>query len=359
MGLTSGFLQRSSAFNSGSFPPAARSSGSGFSVPVGEGVAGRVFQTGEICVCDDGQRTRGDGSRYAGRAYVCAPLLLARADSAGGTPIGVLNVTERNQGGAYGPLELECIDMVCNVAASAINDLLTRRARDEARDSVVFALAALAEHRDAETGRHLERVTRFSMILAEDLRRTAEHRDRIDDAFLRNLLRAVPLHDIGKVAVPDHILLKQGKLTPEEMAVMRTHVQVGAETIQRVCDRTPGVDFLQMALEVTAGHHEWYDGRGYPAGARGDDIPLAARIVALADVYDALTTRRAYKPAYAHDQAAAIIIKAAGTQFDPAVVNAFLRQEREFIRLAADLADGGDVHHRPAVCLGRLVPRSE
>jgi len=253
--------------------------------------------------------------------------------------VGVLNIAGRNVGEMFAPLELECIDMICNIAASAINALMTRQARDQARDSVVVALAKLAEHRDSETGRHIERVTRFSRLLAEDLDRRALSKDEIDAEFLRDLERAVPLHDIGKVAIPDNILLKPGKLTAEEMAVMRSHVHVGAQTIQSVLERAPGVKFLEMALDVTSGHHEWYDGGGYPARLSGDAIPLAARITSLADVYDALTTRRVYKPAFRHDKALSIIVDASGTQFDPVVVDAFLRREKEFAQLAAELAD--------------------
>jgi putative two-component system response regulator len=141
------------------------------------------------------------------------------------------------------------------------------------------------------------------------------------------------------VAIPDHILLKPGVLTPEEMAIMRTHTDVGADTIQSVVERTPGADFLEMAAAIARSHHEWYDGSGYPRGLSHDEIPVSARLVALADVYDALTTKRVYKEAFPHEKAVIIITELSGTHFDPVVVEAFLAQEHEFGKLASELVD--------------------
>jgi len=229
--------------------------------------------------------------------------------------------------------------LVCNIAASAITNVASRQARDDAYDSIVVALGTLAEYRDSDTGKHLQRVTEFSLILAEDLRAAEGLGGQIDEQFLEDLRRAVPLHDIGKVATPDSILMKAGRLTAEEMEVMRVHAERGAETIRSVLERAPEVQFLEIAEQIARSHHEWYDGAGYPAGLAGDDIPLAARIAALADVYDALTTKRIYKEAMPHEAAVAIIRQASGTQFDPAVVQAFLRHEDAFVALAANLSD--------------------
>ncbi len=307
-------------------------------LPVGDGTAGKAFQQGETVVCNEPNAQAMRKDRYESSVFVSAPLVQAHEKTEEHI-VGVLNITGRNVGESFAPLELECIDMICNIAASAIDNMTTRQARNQARDSVVFALAKLAENRDNDTGRHLERVTRFAVMLAEDLGRTARFRDEIDGEFLRNLERAVPLHDIGKVAIPDNILFKPGKLTPEETAVMRTHVAVGTATINSVLDRVPGVRFLKMAADVTSGHHEWYNGDGYPARLAGDAIPLSARIVALADVYDALTTCRPYKSAFSHEKAMAIILDLSAKQFDPTVIDAFLRNEKQFEQLAASLAD--------------------
>jgi putative two-component system response regulator len=161
----------------------------------------------------------------------------------------------------------------------------------------------------------------------------------IDDRFIRDIGRGVVLHDIGKVAVPEHILLKPGRLTDEEMAIMRTHPKVGAETIRAVVSRTSDVAFLHMAEAIVYGHHEWFNGTGYPRGLKGPEIPLSARIAAVADVYDALTTKRPYKEAMDHDKAVTIVTELSGTQLDPVVVEAFLAREQEFAALAAELAD--------------------
>ena len=176
-------------------------------------------------------------------------------------------------------------------------------------------------------------------MLADGLRNDESFRTCIDEQFLRDLKRAVPLHDIGKVGIPDRILLKPGGLTPAESEIMRQHVNIGAETIRSVRNRVPGAGYLVMAEEIASGHHEWFDGTGYQTGAKGKDIPLSARIVALADVYDALTTERPYKPAFSHSQASTLILDACGTQFDPVMVDAFRAKEHQFVVLAKELAD--------------------
>jgi diguanylate cyclase (GGDEF)-like protein len=237
--------------------------------------------------------------------------------------------------------ELEYLDQISNMAASAIADIFSRKARDEARDAVVEALGTLAEYRDDNTGHHLIRVTQYSLLLAGTLRPLDEFKDQIDEQFLSDLIRAVPLHDIGKVGVPDRILLKNCNLTPEERAIMRKHVDIGVGTLQSVRNRVPEAGYLSMAQDIAAGHHEWYNGAGYPNGLKGAKIPLAARIVALADVYDAITSERPYKPAYRHADAAQMIYENSGAQFDPAVVEAFRKQAGQFARLAESLCDQG------------------
>lgn len=253
--------------------------------------------------------------------------------------IGVLTVSGRVGHNPFTPAESEYIDLICNTAAPAIRDINSKRKRDEAYDSIVVALATLAEHRDNDTGRHVERVTKYSLMLAEEIGTMDRFASQIDERFLHSLERAVPLHDIGKVAIPDSILRKPGKLTPDEWTIMKTHAQIGAETIRSVLQRAPGVAFLTMAEEIARAHHEWCNGDGYPAGLRNDAIPLPARVVAVADVYDALTTERPYKNAFSHDKATAIIVEGSGTQFEPAIVDAFLRREEDFKRLATELSD--------------------
>jgi len=189
------------------------------------------------------------------------------------------------------------------------------------RDSLIFGLAKLADYRDTDTGTHLERIAEYAELLARQLATTTPE---IDEAYVRRLRVASSMHDIGKVGVEDAVLLKPGKLTDAERERMQRHPVMGADTLLAIREKMGHDELLEMAIVVTLEHHERWDGRGYPLGLAGDQIQLAARIVALADVYDALTSKRVYKAAMSHADAAAIIIKERGTQFDPGVVDAFV-----------------------------------
>jgi putative two-component system response regulator len=209
----------------------------------------------------------------------------------------------------------------------------------ETRDLAMFALAKLSESRDPETGAHIERVQSYARVVANYLSKTEKHRGTIDAEFIRLIHQTSPLHDIGKVAIPDSILLKPGKLTDDEMAIMRTHVTIGAQTLDASRQRFPNVRFLQIARDITMSHHERWDGTGYPEKLKGDQIPLAARIVAVADVYDALTSRRVYRDAMTHVQAKTYILRERGLHFDPDVVEAFIQTERQFITIREQFKD--------------------
>lgn len=209
----------------------------------------------------------------------------------------------------------------------------------ETRELLIFALAKLAESRDSDTGAHLERVRTYSRIIAEHLLKLPKYREQVNPEFVRLIYLTSPLHDIGKVAVPDQILLKPGPLTEEEFEVMKTHTTRGAETLDAALKQYPSARFLRMARDIAASHHEWYDGSGYPRGLAGQAIPLSARIVALADAYDALTSKRVYKDAFTHEKARASVIKGRGTHFDPDVVDAFLANETKFIAVQQSLSD--------------------
>lgn len=199
-------------------------------------------------------------------------------------------------------------------------------------DMTIFAMAKLAESRDPETGEHLERVRIYARLLAEDLKECG-FSHQIDDQFVRLIYATSPLHDIGKVAIPDCVLLKPGQLNDLEFEIMKTHTVTGAETIKAALDRFPNQRFLKMAHAITRSHHERYDGSGYPDGLKGDDIPLAARIMSVADVYDALTSKRVYKDAMAHHVAVQLIRESAGTQFDPKIIHSFERLESKFCEI--------------------------
>ncbi len=205
----------------------------------------------------------------------------------------------------------------------------------ETRDVAIFALAKLAESRDPETGGHLERIRRYSQLLAGHLQKNGLGNPPVNPEFVRTLFLTSPLHDIGKVGIPDSVLLKPDRLSDEEFRVMKTHSAIGAETLDAAIREFPGTQFLRMARDIAATHHERFDGTGYPAGLAGADIPLSGRIVALADVYDALTSKRVYKRAFPHDIARSIILQESGTHFDPVIVEAFLATEGEFIDICA------------------------
>jgi putative two-component system response regulator len=200
-------------------------------------------------------------------------------------------------------------------------------------------MAKLAESRDTDTGAHLERVRTYSRIIAEHLSRQPKFRDLVNTDFVRLIYLTSPLHDIGKVAVPDTVLLKPGPLTNDEFEIMKLHTVHGAQTLDAALREYPTARYLRMARDIAATHHEWYDGSGYPKGLVGDKIPLCGRIVALADVYDALTSRRVYKDAYSHEKAKAIVLQARGTHFDPDIVDAFLANEKKFWHVQQQLAD--------------------
>lgn len=203
----------------------------------------------------------------------------------------------------------------------------------ETRDVTIFALAKLAESRDPETGAHIERVQNYARTLATELHRRGEHADQVDAEYIRLIYSTSPLHDIGKVAIPDCVLLKPGRLTDREFDIMKTHASAGAMTLENALHRFPEARFLRVARDIAAAHHERWDGSGYPRGLVGEDIPLAGRIVALADVYDALVSRRVYKDAFNPDIARAIILDETGKQFDPAVIEAFKAQEDTFLEI--------------------------
>ncbi len=205
------------------------------------------------------------------------------------------------------------------------------------RDVTVFALAQLAESRDPETGEHLQRMRAYSQTLAKYLAERRPYADQIDENFLENFSQSTPLHDIGKVGVPDQILLKPGPLTHDEFRIMQQHVVVGAEALEKTAHHSSCGSFLAMAAEIARYHHERFDGAGYLEGLQGEQIPLSARIVALADVFDALTSKRVYKEAIPSEEARELIQQERGKHFDPVVIDAFLACYDEFLTIRASI----------------------
>ncbi len=204
----------------------------------------------------------------------------------------------------------------------------------------IRALAHLAEARDPETGNHILRTQEYVRRMAVGLRHHPRFAATLSDQYIELLARSAPLHDIGKVGIPDHILLKPGKLTSEEWSIMRTHAKLGSDAIEKAeLDIETPLPFLSAAKEIAHWHHEKWDGSGYPDGLMGDQIPISARLMAMADVFDALISVRVYKSAMSHDEARAIIAEGRGKHFDPDVTDAFLDGFSDFVSIAAQYSD--------------------
>jgi putative two-component system response regulator len=209
------------------------------------------------------------------------------------------------------------------------------------QDVTILAMASLAETRDNDTGAHIRRTQLYVRALARNLQRHPRFAWFLTDANIELLYKSAPLHDIGKVGIPDNVLLKPGRLTDEEREVMNSHTTLGYKSIEQAEARLgTKVGFLTMAKEIALSHQEKWDGSGYPQGLSGDNIAISARLMALADVYDALISKRVYKPPFTHEQARDILVKDRGTHFDPDIVDSFLAVEGEFRAIATEHADG-------------------
>jgi response regulator RpfG family c-di-GMP phosphodiesterase len=233
----------------------------------------------------------------------------------------------------------EIVRAISAFTGVAVHNQIRRRERDDAQHAVIFALARLAEARDNETGQHVARVSSYCALAAEALREGTPYSDQVDQDFINDLIRSAPLHDIGKVGIPDAILLKPGQLDPGEWEVMQTHAAIGADILSRIIERTCNPGYLLMALDIAWCHHEKWDGSGYPRHLSGESIPLASRILSVADCYDALTSRRPYKEAWDHRRAVDYLREVAGSQFDPIVIDAFLAGEAQANEIRVRLAD--------------------
>lgn len=214
------------------------------------------------------------------------------------------------------------------------------RELEQLQDATMSAMASLAETRDNETGNHIRRTQHYIKALAEQLVAMGHYQDILTPAVIELYYKSAPLHDIGKVGIPDQVLLKPGKLTDEEFTTMKTHAAIGQTVIEIVEDSLDfESDFLKVGKEIASGHHEKWDGSGYPNGLSGEAIPLSARLMAVADVYDALISHRVYKPGFSHEKAVSIITEGAGQHFDPLIVEVFLSIESRFAQIAREFSD--------------------
>jgi len=232
-------------------------------------------------------------------------------------------------------------DFLEDKAAFLEEEVARRSAEIEAiQDVTILAMASLAETRDNETGNHIRRTQFYVQVLAEKLQNHPRFSDFLSDHTIKLLFKSAPLHDIGKVGIPDHILLKPGRFTPEEFAIMKAHTTLGRDAIATAEARLGiNIEFLAHAKEIAYSHQEKWDGSGYPEGLAGDAIPVSARLMAVADVYDALISRRPYKEPMSHEQAVQLIIDGRGSHFDPDIVDAFISTQDEFSAISQRYAD--------------------
>jgi PAS domain S-box-containing protein len=231
-----------------------------------------------------------------------------------------------NYNGIVNKYDLESLRGLALAAGSLYSSRRQFQQKEEGFFTLVTKMAQLVEERDRETGEHLRRISSYSSIIADQLSKLPKYKDVIDREFIKKLHKSAPLHDLGKSGVPDAVLRKPGKLDDKEYEMMQKHTIIGGKLLE-------GPDFLSTAREIAYYHHEKYDGSGYPYGLRGEEIPLSARIVAIADVYDAMTSNRVYKEAFSHERTKKLISICSGGHFDPDVVEAFLAREQDFVRI--------------------------
>jgi putative two-component system response regulator len=252
-------------------------------------------------------------------------------------------------------------DWLRNQNAYLDNEVKLRTAEVMAiQDVTILAMASLAETRDNETGNHIRRTQNYVKALALQLQQHPRFSQYLTDQQIEILYKSAPLHDIGKVGIPDRILLKPGKFTPDEFEIMKTHAMLGYKAIAHAEQQlsTP-VDFLSCAKEIALSHQEKWDGSGYPHALKGDEIPISARLMAVADVYDALISRRVYKEGMPHEKAVSIIRDGRGQHFDPDITDAFLAMHEEFYAIATRFGDSDKELEDKAAVLAKFAPPSD
>ncbi|NLX14737.1 MAG: response regulator [Phycisphaerales bacterium] len=321
-------------------------------IPLDSPISGQVFTGQTEFVANRDTAHVPTIGQYESAFFVSVPLMSTALRSHDGA-IGVLNVTEKQDHQEYSNEDVQTCRQIAQTAALALEHAMVRKQLDATRDSIILSMARLSEYRQRTIGRHLERVRDLSALLARYLADDPRIPEKIDEAYITDLRRAAPLHDIGKVAIPDSVLLKKGKLTTEEFQLMREHTSIGEQTLRMVISSGHEVSFLRIAMDIAHYHHERWDGTGYPEGLAGEGIPLCARIVCLADTYDAIRMPREYKPTLSHETATREILAGSGTQFDPRLVQAYCALEEDFRNTYDQLAeDEYGESHESAILAG-------
>ncbi|MEZ6004976.1 MAG: HD domain-containing protein [Planctomycetota bacterium] len=286
-------------------------------------------------------------SRVQAGAYgSCGAELVRVPLEIGDAVVGELVVDVRSSvAGPLAPEDIRTLYLVAAPLAAATQGELHRRERDRAQGATLMAMAKVAEMRDNETGQHLLRVSRYAELIARGLREDGHYVELITEEFIRDVVRCAPLHDLGKVAIPDAVLLKRGRLTEEEWALMKTHPEWGARILREMVEENADLSFVSMGAEIAHFHHERWDGAGYPAGLAGEQIPLSARIVSLADIYDALTTPRPYKLSWSPEAVLEHLENLSGNALDPNIVASFLKRRDLALEIQQRFGEPAAVHN--------------
>ena len=266
------------------------------------------------------------------RSQLCIPI------SSNQGPVGLFDFGSRRVD-AFAHQDVRIASILVDQAAFSLENIRLLGDLTASRDAVIRGMALLAESRDGQIGGHIDRICAFSHLFATRLRQDSPYEHLVDDDFLETINRAAALHDIGKVGIPDRILLKPGKLTEKEYEIVKTHTTIGGSLLVGLIRDHGSFPTLRMGAEVAYGHHEWWDGSGYPHGQRGQAIPLSARIVTVADVFDALTSRRVYKEAWEAGEAFLALKERAGTQFDPHLLDLFTELAPQLLEIRNELSD--------------------
>jgi HD-GYP domain-containing protein (c-di-GMP phosphodiesterase class II) len=253
-------------------------------------------------------------------------------------PVGLIDFGSRTKA-AFSDQDIQLCSMLVDQLAFSLENIVLLDELTATRDAVIHGMALLAESRDGHIGGHLTRICAYAELLANRLMLDSVHGGQVDDDFVQTISRSAALHDVGKVGIPDDILLKPDRLTAGEYEIMKTHTTIGGDLLEKLMRGHGSFLMLRMGADVAYGHHERWDGQGYPRGQQGEDIPLAARIVAICDFYDALTSKRIYKGALPHDDVINLVREESGAQFDPHLVSVFCERAAEFQEIHCSTQD--------------------